>query len=78
MDSKVIKSHQCSVERSHVALKLILNSDQGLSRFRQIQILTTGLLITKIYKKSEHVLVQLLCAWLHLTNHNFHAFISIE
>ena len=51
MDSKIIKSHQCSVERSHVALKLILNSDQGLSLFRQIQILTTGLLITKIYKK---------------------------
>ena len=49
MDSKVIKSHQCSVERSHLVLKLILNSDLGLALFRQKQILTV-LLITKIYK----------------------------
>ena len=26
MDSKVVISHECSVERSHVVLKLILNS----------------------------------------------------
>ena len=50
MHLKVIKSQQCSVERSHVVLKLILNSDQGLALFRQKQILT-GLLVTKIYKK---------------------------
>ena len=50
MDSKVIKSHQCSVERSHAVLKLILNSDQGPALFRQKQIFT-GLLVTKIYKK---------------------------
>ena len=50
MDSKIIKSHQCSVERSHVVLKLILNSDEGLSLFRQKQILTS-LLVTNIYKK---------------------------
>ena len=49
MDSKVIKSHQCSLERSHLVLKLILNSDQGLALFRQKQILTV-LLVTKIYK----------------------------
>ena len=50
MDSKIIKSHQCSVERSHVVLKLILNSDEGLALFRQKQILT-NLLVTNIYKK---------------------------
>ena len=77
MHLKVIKSQQCSVERSHVVLKLILNSDQGLALFRQKQILT-GLLVTKIYKKSEDFFIQLLYAWLHLTNNNFPAFISIE
>ena len=51
IDWKVIKSHQCSVKRSHVVLKLILNSDQGLALFRQKQTLNTGLLGTKIYKK---------------------------
>ena len=46
MHLKVIKFQQCYVERSHVALKLILNSDQGLGLFKQKQILT-GLLVTK-------------------------------
>ena len=46
MHLRVIKSQQCSVERSHVVLKLILSSDQGLALFRQKQILT-GLLVTK-------------------------------
>ena len=77
MDSKIIKSHQCSVERSHVVLKLILHSDEGLALFRQKQILA-GLLVTNIYKKSEDFFIQLLYAWLHLTNNNFSAFISIE
>ena len=66
-----------SVERSHVVLKLILNSGQGLVLFRQKQIVT-GLLVTKIYKKSEDSFIQLFYAWLHLTNNNFPAFISIE
>ena len=46
MHLKVIKSQQCSEERSLVILKLILNSDQGLALFRQKQILT-GLLVYK-------------------------------
>ena len=50
MHLKVIKSHQHSVERSHVVLKLILNSDQGLALFRQKQIIA-GFLVTKTYKK---------------------------
>ena len=52
MHLKVIKSQQCSVERSHVVLKLILNSDQGLALFRQKHILTpAGLLVTKNLQK---------------------------
>ena len=80
MYSKVIKSHQCSAERYHVVSKLILNYDQDLTLFRQKQILT-GLLVTKIYKTSEDFLILLFYysyAWLHLSNNNFPAFISIE
>ena len=78
MDSKVIKYHQWSVEKSHdVVLKLILNSDQVLSLFRQKQI-HTGLLVTKSYKKGEDFFIQLLYACLHSTNNNLHTFISIE
>ena len=51
MDSKFIKSRQCSLERSHALfwLKLMLNSDQDLALSWQKQILT-ALLVTKIYK----------------------------
>ena len=51
MDSKFIKSRQCSLERSHAVfwLKLMLNSDQDLALSWQKQILT-ALLVTKIYK----------------------------
>ena len=77
MHLKVIKSQQCSVERSHVVLKLILNSDQGLAFIRQKQIVT-GLLVTKIYKKRKDFFIQLVYARLHLTNSNFPTFISIE
>ena len=55
MHLKVIKSQQCSVERSHVVLKLILNSDQGPALFRQKQILT-GLLVTKNLQKKRRFL----------------------
>ena len=77
MHLKVIKSQQCSVERSHVVLKLILNSDHGLALLKQKQILT-GLIVTEKLQKSEDFFIQLLYAWLHLTNNNFPAFISIE
>ena len=76
MHLKVIKSQQCSVERSHVVLKLILNSDHGLALLKQKQILT-GLIVTEKLQKSEDFFIQLLYAWLHLTNNNFPAFISI-
>ena len=55
MHLKVIKSQQCSVERSHVVLKLILNSGQGPALFRQKQILT-GLLVTKNLQKKGRFL----------------------
>ena len=77
MHLKVLKSQQCFVERSNVALKLILNSDQGLALFRHKQIVT-GLLVTKITKKVKISLFSYTSAWLHLTNNNFPAFISIE
>ena len=50
MHLKVIKSQQYYVERS-VVLKLILNSDQGVSLFRQKQILA-GLLVRKKLQKN--------------------------
>ena len=77
IDSKVIKSRQCSLEGSHAVLKLILNYDQGLALFRQKQILT-DLLGTKRYKNNKDFFIQLLYAWLHLSNNNFPALISIE
>ena len=49
----------------------------SLALFRQKQILA-GLLVTKNLQKSEDFFIQLLYAWLHLTNSNFPAFISIE
>ena len=77
MHLKVIISQQHSVEKSHIVLKLILNSDHGLAVFRQKQILK-GLLVTKNLQKSEVFFIQLLYAWLHLSNNNFPAFISTE
>ena len=50
MHLKVIKTQQYYVERS-VVLKLILNSDQGISLFRQKQILA-GLLVRKKLQKN--------------------------
>ena len=38
----------------------------------------TSPLVSNIYKKSEDFFIQLLYAWLSLTNNNFPAFISIE
>ena len=50
MDSKVIKSHQCSLKRSHAVLTEI--NSEFLSRPRPFSTKTilTGLLVTKNYK----------------------------
>ena len=73
MDSKFIKSHQYSLERSHVALTEI-NPELWL---RPSPFLTK----TDSYKSISHkklqqqnnedFSMQLLYAWLHLTNNNF-------
>ena len=43
MDSKVTKSHQCSLkDLLPYRLNLILNTNQGLALFRQIQILRSN------------------------------------
>ena len=50
MDSKAFKSHQCSLEKSHVVSTLLLNYHQGLAPFKQKQILRSTV-VTNIYKK---------------------------
>ena len=50
MDSRAIKSHQCSLEKPHVVSALILNYHQGLALFKQKQILRSTV-VTNIYKK---------------------------
>ena len=50
MDSKAFKSHQCSLEKSHVVSTLLLNYHQGLAIFKQKQILRSTV-VTNIYKK---------------------------
>ena len=66
MDSKFIKSHRCSLERSHAVfrLKLILNSDQDLALSRQKQILTGLLTSDKNLQKQNNgdFFIQLLYA----------------
>ena len=61
-------------------LKLILNSDQGVVLSRQKQILTGLSTSHKNLNKqnNEDFFIQLFYAWLHLTNNNIPAPISIE
>ena len=70
-----------SYELAHVLLDVYdswgKRDTMGLALFRQKQILT-GLLVTKITKKMKISLFSYASAWLHLTNNNFLAFISIE
>ena len=62
MDSKVIKSHQCSLEISYAAS---VNSKQGLAFFRKKQ-------------KNEDFNIHLLNAWIHFTNNSSPTPTSIE
>ena len=52
-------------------LKLILNSDQGLSLFRQKQIRKSTNRKNLQKQNNEDFFILLLYAWLHLTNNNF-------
>ena len=54
-------------------LKLILNSDQGLALFRQKQILRCTSHNNLQKQNNEDFFIQLLYAWLHLTNNKFPA-----
>ena len=54
-------------------LKLILNSDQGLVLFRQKQILRCTSHNNLQKQNNEDFFIQLLYAWLHLTNNKFTA-----
>ena len=76
INSKIIKSHQCYQERSHVVLIkcwLIPNSNQGLALFRQKQILRYYW-----HKNNDDFFIQLLKIWLYFTNNKFLAPMSIE
>ena len=80
MDSKVIKSHQCSLERSRAVL-IEINSEfwSRLGPFYT----KTDLYRSASHKNlqnqnNEDLFNQLLCVWLHSTNSNFPVPIFIE
>ena len=54
-------------------LKLILSSDQSLALFRQTQILKLTSHKNLEKQNNKDFFIQLLYAWLHLTNNNFPA-----
>ena len=66
MDSKVIKSYQCS----H-AVSIELNSNQGLAYFRQKHILRSNRHRNLQKQNNEDFFIQLVNAWLHFTSNNF-------
>ena len=73
MDSKFIKSHQCSLERSHAVLTEI--NPEFWSRPSPFLTKTDSyrsISHKKLQKQNnEDFSIQLLYAWLHLTNNNF-------
>ena len=79
MDSKIIKSHQCYPERSHCLMlyRLILNSNhKALSFLDKKRSLGRHEKFQK--HNNEDFFIQLLNAWLHLTNSNSPTPTSIE
>ena len=69
MDSKAIKSYQCSLENLMLyRLNLILNSDQGLVHFRQKQIFSSNRQKNVQKQNTEDFFIQLLIGWLHFIN----------
>ena len=75
MDSKIIESYQCSLERSHaVSIEhrdLMLNSNQGLALLRQKQMLRSSRHKNLLKQNKEDFSIQLLNAWLYFTNNKF-------
>ena len=82
MDSKIIESYQCSLERSHAAsvelTNLILNSSQGLALIRQKQILRSTRHKNLQKQNNEDIFIQLLNAWLYFTNNKCPTFTHTE
>ena len=70
MDSKVIESYQCSLERSHT-VSIELNSNQGLVLFRQKQMRRSTRHINSQKQNNDDFFIQLLNAWFHFTNNEF-------
>ena len=80
MNLKVIKSHECSLERSHAEL-IEINSEfwSGHSLFWTKTDPYRSTSHKSLQKQSsENFFIQLLYAWLYLTNNNFRAPTSIE
>ena len=79
MGSKVIKSHQCSLDRSHAVL-IKLNSELIIKAkpFLQKKVLMPNRQKRLQKQNTEDFFNQLLNAWLHLYNNNFHTPKSIE
>ena len=76
MYSKFIKSHWKDLMLYR--LKLTLDSDQDLALSRQKQILRSTSPTNLQNQNNEDFFIQLLYAWLHLTNNNLSAPMSIE
>ena len=79
MGSKVIKSNQCSLDRSHAVL-IKLNSELIIKAksFLQKKFLMPNRQKRLQKQNTEDFFNQLLNAWLHLYNNNFHTLKSIE
>ena len=75
MGSKVIKSHQCSLDRSHAVL-IKLNSELIIKAKKKILRPNRQKRLQK--QNTEDFFIQLLNVWLHLYNNNFHTPKSIE
>ena len=67
MDSKVMKTQQCSPEKSHAVLnEPILNYNQDLALFRQKQILRSDIHKHLQKQSNEYFFIQLLNVWRYI------------
>ena len=78
MESKIFKSHQCSLERSY-AILIEINFDQGFALFLKKSYPYRSTSHKNLQKQNnKDFFIQLFCGWPHLTNSNLPAPISIE
>ena len=79
MDSKIIKPHQCFLERSYaVSIELILNSKQDLVLFRKTRIFRSTKHKNLQKLSNEVFLMQFLNPCLHFTNTKFSIPVNID